>query len=227
MSFLPPGFNGAISPKLNVCVSQDCQNITFSDVTLLSSPANPFGWTTDSSETPRPRILTAFSEIRVIVKNSSNQEVINLLVYSPPNINFYPNISEFSNEIPLTTYTWGLPDGVYSFTYRFTYRSTGLSYGDPDNLLGLQGHYTESIYNQLITCNTKNAVKDLWLKYLNNCCGSNRDNALEAEALLYAVEAAAACADEFNASRIKESLDRIIALSSGKCNLCKSTKCKC
>lgn len=227
MSLIPSGFNGAISPKLNACVSQDCQNITFTDVTLLSSPANPFGWTTDSSETPRPRILTAFSEIRVIVKNSSGVEVINLLLYSPPSINFYPSISSFSNEMPLTTYTWGLPDGVYSFTYRFTYKNTSSSYGDPDNLLALQGHYVESSYNQLISCNAKNVVKNLWLKYLNNCCGSNRDNALEAEALLYAVEAAAACSDEFNASRIKESLDKITALSSGNCSLCNSSKCKC
>ena len=37
MAIVPVGFNGAISPKLDVCVSQDCNTITFSDVTLLSS----------------------------------------------------------------------------------------------------------------------------------------------------------------------------------------------
>jgi len=227
MSLIPSGFNGAISPKLDVCVSQDCQNITFTDVTLLASPANVYGWTTDASETPRPRILTAFSDIRVIVTNSAGQEVINLLLYSPPTVNFYPEISEFSDKMPLTTYSWGLPDGVYSFIYRLTYRNTGLSYGDPDNTLGLADHFVQATYNKLITCNSKNAVKDLWLKYLANCCGSNRDAALEAEALLYAVEAAGACADEFNASRIKESLDKIMSLSSNKCLLCKSSTCKC
>ena len=86
---VPVGFNGAISPKLKACVSQDCQNITFSDVTLLSSPANPFGWTTDGSETPRPRFIRAFSEIRIIVTDSSGTEVINLIVYqNGSNINF-------------------------------------------------------------------------------------------------------------------------------------------
>ena len=226
MSLIPSGFNGAINPKLNACVSQDCQNITFSDVTLLSSPANPYGWTTDSSETPRPRILTAFSEIRIIVKNTLGEEVINQIVYSPP-INYFPAIPDFNDNMPLLNTIWGRPDGVYSFTYRFTYTNTSILYGDLDNSLGLQEHFVEQVFNKVITCNTENVVKDLWLKYLNNCCGSNRDSALEAEALLFAVQAAASCADEFNASRIKESLDRIITLSSGKCNLCKSTKCKC
>jgi hypothetical protein len=226
MSFIPSGFNGAISPKLNACVSQDCQNITFSDVTLLSSPANPFGWTTDDSETPRPRILTAFSEIRVIVKSSVGEEIINQLVYSLP-INYFPAVNNFSDNMPLFTAFWNKPDGVYSFIYRFTYTNTGSSYGDPDNALGLQGHYVEQVFNKVITCNSENTVKDLWLKYLNDCCGSNKHNALEAEALLFAVQAAASCADEYNASRIKDALDKIIALDSSKCNVCQHSKCKC
>ena len=65
------------------------------------------------------------------------------------------------------------------------------------------------------------------VKYLDNCCDANRDDALEAEALLYAVEAAGACADEFKAQKIKDALDKIIALSTNSCTICKTTKCNC
>lgn len=226
MSTVPAGFNGAISPELKACVSQDCNSITFSDVTLLSSVANPYGWTTDGSETPRPRILGAFSEIRIIVTNTSGEEVINQVVYSLP-VNMFPAIADFNDNMPLSTTAWGLADGVYSFNYQFTYQSSGAFYGDPENTLALAGKVVEAKTNQVITCNAQNEVKDLWLKYLNDCCSANRDKALEAEALLFSVEAAAACADEYNASRIKEALDKILALDSDKCNVCKHSKCKC
>tara|TARA_R100001509_G_C4836195_1_gene204957 strand:+ start:307 stop:1008 length:702 start_codon:yes stop_codon:yes gene_type:complete len=223
---IPVGFNGAISPKLKACVSQDCQNITFSDVTLLSSPANPFGWTTDLAETPRPRIAKAFSEIRIIVTNSSGTEVINQIVLGGT-VNFFPAISDFNDNMPLSTTVWGLEDGVYSINYQFTYQESGGFYGDPTNSLALEGKTVESKMTQVITCNAQNEVKDLWLKYLNDCCHANREKALEAEALLFAVEAAAACADEYNASRIKSALDKILTLDSDKCNVCEHSKCKC
>lgn len=226
MSTVPVGFNGAISPKLKACVSQDCNSITFSDVTLLSSVANPYGWTTDVSETPRPRILNAFSEIRIIVTNTSGTEVINLVVYGGT-LNLFPAISDFNDNMPLSTTVWGLEDGVYSINYQFTYQSSGAFYGDPDNALALAGKVVEVKTTQVITCNAQNEVKDLWLKYLNDCCSANKNKALEAEALLFSVEAAAACADEYNASRIKEALDKILALDSDKCNVCKHSKCKC
>ena len=203
MANVPIGFNGAISPTLKACVSQDCAQITFSDVTLMSSVSNPYGWTTDSSATPRPRILTAFSEIRVIAKSSLGEEVINMVVYAPP-VNYFPAVADFNDNMPLATTTWGLDDGVYTFTYRFTYQSSGAFYGDSENALVLAGNTVEVVTTQVITCNAQNEVKDLWLKYLNDCCSANREKALEAEALLFAVEAAASCADEYNASRIKE-----------------------
>jgi hypothetical protein len=228
MNTVPAGFNGAISPKLKACVSQDCKNITFSDVTLLSSVTNPYGWTTNAAETPRPRILTAFSEIRIIVTNTSGTEVINQVVYGGT-LNLFPAISDFNDNMPLSTTVWGLEDGVYSINYQFTYQNSAGFYGDgdPDNNLALAGKVVEAKMSQVITCNAQNEVKDLWLKYLNNCCSANRDKALEAEALLFAVEAAAACADEYNASRIKETLDKILALDSDKCNVCEHSKCKC
>ena len=227
MTVVPVGFNGAISPKLDVCISQDCSNITFSDVTLLSSVANAYGWTTDPSETPRPRILSAFKQIRIIVKDSLGSELLNLIVYNPPSINFFPSIADFNDNMPLSTAVWGQADGLYSFTYQFTYQDAPGLIGDPNNELSLAGNVVEQKFNKLISCNAANAVKDLWLKYLDNCCGSNRDEALEAEALLFAVEAAGACADEFSAGKIKEALDKILTIGSSSCNLCKSTKCKC
>lgn len=226
MNTVPVGFNGAISPKLKACVSQDCKNITFSDVTLLSSVTNPYGWTTDPSEMPRPRILTAFSEIRIIVTNTSGTEVVNQVVYGGT-INLFPAISDFNDNMPLSTAVWGLEDGVYSINYKFTYGNSGGFYGDPENALALEDKVVEAKMNQVITCNAQNEVKDLWLKYLNDCCSANREKALEAEALLFAVEAAAACADEYNASRIKGALDKILTLDSDKCNICKHSKCKC
>lgn len=234
MDTVPAGFNGAISPTLKACVSQDCKSITFSDVTLLSSVANPFGWTTDTSETPRPRILTAFQEIRIIVTNTSGTEVINQVVFSGSvnAINSFPAISDFNDNMPLSTTVWGLDDGVYSFNYKFTYKAAS-AYGDsssgttPGNTLGLANKIVEVKTNQVITCNAKNEVKELWLKYLNDCCSANRDKALEADALLFSVEAAASCADEYNASRIKEALDKILALDSDNCNVCTHSKCKC
>ena len=192
----------------------------------MSSVTNPFGWTTDSSETPRPRILTAFEEIRIIVTNTSGTEVINQVVYGGT-LNLFPSISDFNDNMPLSTTVWGLDDGVYSFNYKFTYRNSGIFYGDTDNNLALAGKVVEAKMNQVITCNAQNEVKDLWLKYLNDCCSANRDKALEAEALLFSVEAAASCADEYNASRIKEALDKILLLDSDKCNVCKHSKCKC
>lgn len=227
MAVVPAGFNGAISPKLDVCVSQDCNSVTFSDVTLLSSVTNPFGWTTDSAESPRPRILSAFKEIRIIAKNSSGSEVLNLVVYNSPSINFFPLIADFNDNMPLSTAVWGQEDGLYSFTYQFTYAEAPGLIGDPGEELALAGNVVEQKFNKLISCNAANAVKDLWLKYLDNCCEANRDNALEAEALLFAVEAAGACADEFSAGKIKEALDKILTIGSSSCNLCKSTKCKC
>tara|TARA_R100001463_G_scaffold100934_1_gene155377 strand:- start:1585 stop:2265 length:681 start_codon:yes stop_codon:yes gene_type:complete len=226
MNTVPVGFNGAISPKLQACVSQDCKNITFSDVTLLSSVTNPYGWTTDLAETPRPRILTAFSEIRIIVTNTSGTEVINQVVFGGT-LNLFPAIADFNDNMPLSTAVWGLDDGVYSINYKFTYAEVPSSIGDPDDDLALAGKVVEAKMNQVITCNAQNEVKDLWLKYLNDCCSANRDKALEAEALLFSVEAAAACADEYNASRIKEALDKILLLDSDKCNVCKHSKCKC
>ncbi len=227
MAIVPVGFNGAISPKLDVCVSQDCNTITFSDVTLLSSIANPYGWTTDLSEVPRPRILTAFKEIRVIAQDSSGNEILNLIVYNSPAINFFPSVADFNDNMPLSTAVWGQDDGLYSFTYQFTYQDSPGLIGDGANQLALAGNVVEQKFNKLISCNAANTVKDLWLKYLNNCCSSNRDEALEAEALLFAVEAAGACADEFSAGKIKEALDKILTIGSSSCNLCKSTKCKC
>ena len=232
MIVVPAGFNGAISPKLDACVSPDCSSITLSDVTLLSSVANPFGWTTDTAESPRPRILTAFKEIRVIITNSSGNEVVNVIVYAPPSadsagINFFPSIDDFNDNMPLSTVTWGQDDGLYGFTYQFTYLDSGGSFGDPDNELGLQENIVKQEFNKLVTCKSQNAVKDLWLKYLDNCCDANRDDALEAEALLNAVEAAGACADEFKAQKIKDALDKIIALSTNSCTICKTTKCNC
>ena len=227
MAVVPAGFNGAISPKLDVCISQDCKNVTFSDVTLLSSVANPYGWTTDLSETPRPRILSAFKEIRIIAQNSSGSEVLNLVVYNPPTLNFFPALADFNDNMPLSTAVWGLDDGLYSFTYKFTYQEAPGLIGDADNELALAGNVVEQKFNKLVSCNAANAVKDLWLKYLEECCDANRDNALEAEALLFAVEAAGACADEFSAGKIKEALDKILAIGSSSCNPCKTTKCKC
>tara|TARA_R110000744_G_scaffold198170_2_gene317389 strand:+ start:437 stop:1120 length:684 start_codon:yes stop_codon:yes gene_type:complete len=227
MTVVPVGFNGAISPKLDVCISQDCSNITFSDVTLLSSIANPYGWTTDPSEIPRPRILTAFKQIRIIAKNSSGIEILNLVVYNSPTLNFFPSIADFNNNMPLSTAVWGQDDGIYSFTYQFTYQEAPGLIGDADNQLALAGNVVEQKFNKLISCKAANVVKNLWLKYLDNCCGSNRDEALEAEALLFAVEAAGACADEFSAGKIKEALDKILTIGSSSCNLCNSTKCKC
>lgn len=227
MAIVPAGFNGAISPKLDVCVSQDCNTITFSDVTLLSSIANPYGWTTDLSEVPRPRILTAFKEIRVIAQDSSGNEILNLIVYNSPAINFFPSVDDFNDNMPLSTAVWGQDDGLYSFTYQFTYQDSPGLIGDGSNQLALASNVVEQKFNKLISCNAANTVKDLWLKYLNNCCSSNRDEALEAEALLFAVEAAGACADEFSAGKIKEALDKILTIGSSSCNLCKSTKCKC
>jgi hypothetical protein len=237
MATVPAGFNGAISPTLKACVSQDCKSITFSDVTLLSAVANPFGWTTENVGI-RPRILTAFQEIRIIVTNTSGTEVINQVVFSGSvnGINSFPAISDFNDNMPLSTTVWGLDDGVYSFNYKFTYKAAS-AYGDgptgsggtstAGNTLGLENNIVEAKTNQVITCNAKNQVKELWLKYLNECCSSNRDKALEADALLFSVEAAAECADEYNASRIKEALDRILALDSDNCNVCKHSKCKC
>tara|TARA_B110000046_G_scaffold63895_1_gene71364 strand:+ start:1848 stop:2531 length:684 start_codon:yes stop_codon:yes gene_type:complete len=227
MAIVPVGFNGAISPKLDVCVSQDCNTITFSDVTLLSSIANPYGWTTDLSEVPRPRILTAFKEIRVIAQDSSGNEILNLIVYNSPAINFFPSVADFNDNMPLSTAVWGQDDGLYSFTYQFTYQDSPGLIGDGANQLALAGNVVEQKFNKLISCNAANTVKDLWLKYLNNCCSSNKNEALEAEALLFAVEAAGACADEFSAGKIKEALDKILTIGSSSCNLCKSTKCKC
>ena len=227
MAIVPVGFNGAISPKLDVCVSQDCNTITFSDVTLLSSIANPYGWTTDLSEVPRPRILTAFKEIRVIAQDSSGNEILNLIVYNSPAINFFPSVADFNDNMPLSTAVWGQDDGLYSFTYQFTYQDSPGLIGDGANQLALAGNVVEQKFNKLISCNAANTVKDLWLKYLNNCCSSNKNEALEAEALLFAVEAAGACADEFSAGKIKEALDKILTIGSSSCNLCNSTKCKC
>ena len=230
MAVIPAGFNGAISPSLDVCVSQDCANVTFSDVTLISGIANPYGWTTNPSATPRPRILSAFSEIRIIANNSSGTEVLNLVVFSTPSINFFPSIADFDDNMPLSSVPWGLADGVYSFTYKFTYSESPAMIGydqDNDGNLLLAGNTVEHTFNKLISCQASNAVKDLWLKYLESCCGSSKETALEAEALLYAVEAAGACADEFSAGKIKEALDKILALGSGSCNLCNATKCKC
>ena len=232
MAIVPAGFNGAISPKLDICISQDCNSITFSDVTLLSSAANPYGWTVDGSANPRPGYLTAFSEIRILASNSSGTEVLNFVIYSASsNINFFPEIINFDNNMPLSSATWGLDDGMYSFIYQFTYADNASLIGyDPeipaDNLM-LAGNVVEQNFNKLITCHAANAVKDLWLEYLENCCGSSKENALEAEALLFAIEAAGACADEFSAGKIKEALDKVLTIGSGSCNLCNATKCKC
>lgn len=227
-NLVPAGYNGAIDPKLKACISQDCNLITLSDVTGITSVSTPNGWLQTGSP-PYPRRLIAFNLITVSITNSSGTQVGNLIVYNGVGngVNLFPDVQDFSNEMPLATIQWGQPDGVYSFTYTFTYYNPSNIYGDPVNLLGLAGKSVVQQFNQVVTCNAQNAVKDLWLKYLNNCCSANKQNALEAEALLHAVNAAAACADEFNAVKIKTALDKILTISTGSCNVCSSSKCKC
>lgn len=222
---VPPGFRGAISPRLQMCISKDCSIATLSDVTGLQDVATPYGWNL-GLDIPNPRKLEAFANITCSIADSQGTVLHSLTPY----VNYgasslFPDV--FTNEMELASVSWGQPDGIYTVTYQFDYGAFYEYYGDPENFLELAGKSVIVTTNQVVTCNAQNSVKNLWLAYLKDCCSANKDKALEAEALLYAVEASAACADEFNASRIQEALAKIIELDSGKCNVCQTSKCKC
>ena len=227
MANIPPGFRGAISPKLKLCISQDCSSAVLSDVTGLQDAATPYGWNL-TLDSPNPRKLDAFIGIICSIKDSSGDPINNTTLYSSgitDSTNLFPDV--FTNEMELASIPWNQPDGIYVVNYQFSYSSFPANYGDPENVLQLAGKKVLVTFNQVVSCNARNVVKNLWLAYLNNCCASNKEKALEAEALLFAIDAAAACADEFNASRIQEALAKIIELDSSKCNVCQTSKCKC
>jgi len=221
--FLPPGFRGAISPKLKLCISQDCSSAVLSDITGLQDAGTPYGWNL-TLDIPNPRKLAAFSNISSTITNS-NGDVINTITYYSTGVNLFPDV--FTNEMELASIPWNQPDGIYVVSYQFQYSAFPADYGDALDTLGLAGKTVSVTFNQVVSCNARNTVKNLWLAYLNDCCASNKEKALEAEALLFAIDAAAACADEFNASRIQEALAKIIELDSSKCNVCQTSKCKC
>jgi hypothetical protein len=227
MANIPAGFRGAISPKLKMCVSQDCSSAILSDITGLQDAATPYGWNL-SLDTPNPRKLSAFNGITAIIADSSGNTLNTIKLYVATggvvSVNYFPDT--FTNDMELVSIPWNRPDGIYTVTYRFSY-STEFDGYNPGNTLGLAGQDVVVTFNQVISCAARNSVKNLWLAYLNDCCSANKDKALEAEALLYAIDAAAACADEFNASRIQEALAKIIELDSSKCNVCQTSKCKC
>lgn len=225
MSTVSPGFRGALSPRLQMCISKDCSTATLSDITGLQDASTPYGWYL-GLDIPNPKKLEAFSLITCSIADSQGAVISSLTLYNVLlGINLFPEV--FSNEMELASITWQQPDGIYTVTYSFTYTEDSDLYGDPEDSLELAGKSVIVTTNQVVTCNAQNSVKNLWLAYLKDCCSANKDKALEAEALLYAVEASAACADEFNASRIQEALAKIIELDSGKCNVCQTSKCKC
>jgi hypothetical protein len=225
MITIPPGFNGAIAPKFKFCISQDCSTAKFVDTTGISNSITPFGWVPINTTPPFIRNIIAFSEIKVEVKTINNEILYSTYVYlSSASINLFPTI--FSNEMALFSTPWGLDDGIYIVEYIFKYSDNPSDYGDPDNTLTFAGKTVVCKTNQIITCRAKNQIKDLWLKYLKECCPSTAEKALEAEALLLAVEAAASCGDEFNANSILNSLQKIMNLGKG-CAKCPPSNCKC
>jgi hypothetical protein len=224
MITIPPGFNGAISPKLKVCVSSDCSSVKFYDTTGLTNSGTPFGWVPENTTPPFIRNIIAFSEIKVVLKSLQGEELISTIVYNPSlGVNMFP--STFTEEMVLFSTTWGQPDGIYIIEYIFKYQDDSTIYGDPTNALNLASKYVVCTFNKIVTCKSKQLVTKLWLKYIKGCC-SDLEQALEAQALLYAVEAAAACGDEFNADSILKSLHKILSLEKN-CSPCKSNSCKC
>jgi hypothetical protein len=203
-----PQFKGLVE----ICFTNTCEKVKVTDVTGMYHPEdNPTGWYNfDAEEGEEGYVaLTEFDTIYLEVYDTADpDELLGTIILRQGAFSAYPESDVAEADMVLGEFDWPYGDGVFDIYYIFE---------SSDEII--QGYVQESFHQFYNDCAATNCVNALWLKYFQSCNTNDqvKDMAMEAEALLMAAKAAAACVNTIGADKINEVLTKICEIADCDC----------
>lgn len=192
----------AFQPVITACLKNNCKVLEITDATdVYNSSSNSKGWE-DASTLLAANVSTAYIKISYPGDDTPSQtENVTSQISNPVTGTFV-----FNDIFPSGT---SFEDGYYEILYEITDTS--------DNIYS----YKLRVY---FTCNARCCINKLWETYAESVCGNcdcdasdDMDNALEAEAMLDALNSSASCLNTTTRDNILTMINRI----------CDSEDCNC
>jgi len=191
-----------LTPILQVCSGNNCDKLTFTDITgLYNASNNTEGWGTSELSGVT---IDDLRKVTITIKDLDGDELYVLTIFdSEASISQYP--SDALDEMEFNDYSISLPDGIYQIVYNV-------------DVTEESGHTVNDYTNYFLQdCAAKNCVQDLWVAFFSSPCDTSDEAAKEAESLLYGLQASFECHNIQEAAKILSTLNKICKINNCNC----------